>query len=114
MSVYVHNLTVDSHVNFVENLELKQLGGLVTNLTGFTALCHMRKNPDSSSNIQIAVGITSADQGEIQLSMGSTLTSTLKPGRYVYDLLLTRPNTEKIIALEGSVLVRAGVSTGCP
>ena len=43
-----------------------------------------------------------------------TTTSTIKPGRYVYDLMLTRPNTEKVIALEGQVLVRAGVSTGCP
>ena len=42
------------------------------------------------------------------------MTATLKPGRHVYDLLLIRPNSERSIVLEGSVLVRAGVSTGCP
>ena len=36
MSVYVRNLTIDTHVDFSENLELVQLGGVPTNLTGFT------------------------------------------------------------------------------
>jgi hypothetical protein len=45
--------------------------------------------------------------------MASTITSTIKAGRYVYDLLLIRPNTTKTVAVEGTVLVRSGISTGC-
>ena len=114
MSVYVRNLTINTHADFTENLELYQTGGKITNLTGFTGYSQMRKNPESSTYVDINVGFTSAVDGKIQLSLGSTVTSTLKPGRYVYDLLLIRPNTERTIALEGQVLVRAGVTTGCP
>lgn len=114
MSVYVRNLTINTHVDFSENLELIQLGGSPTNLTGFSLQSQMRRHPDSSTAYDFTIGITSATEGKITLSMTDATTSTIKPGRYVYDLMLTRPNTEKVIALEGQVLVRAGVSTGCP
>jgi len=114
MSVYVRNLTISAHSDFSENFELSQLGGTPTNLTGFTVQSQMRKHPDSSTAYDFTIGITSATEGKITLSMTDATTSTIKPGRYVYDLMLTRPNTEKVIALEGQVLVRAGVSTGCP
>lgn len=114
MSAYVNNLTINTHVDFSEDLELENTDGLPKDLTGHTASSFMRKNPDSSTHYEFTVGITSAKEGKINLSMGSTMTATLKPGRHVYDLLLIRPNSERSIVLEGSVLVRAGVSTGCP
>lgn len=114
MSVYVRNLTINTHVNFSEDLELIQLGGKIINLTGFSGQSQMRKTPESSTYYNFNVGITSAADGKVRLSMGSTVTSEIKPGRYVYDLMLIRPNSEKAIAVEGQVLVRAGVSTGCP
>ena len=114
MSVYVKNLTIDTQVHFSENLELVQLGGNPTNLTGFTLQSQMRKHPDSTTAYDFTVGITSAVEGKVTLSMNDGQTALIKPGRYVYDLMLTRPNTEKVIALEGQVLVRAGVTTGCP
>ena len=45
--------------------------------------------------------------------MASTVTSTLKPGRYVYDLLLLDNAYKKSVVVEGTVLVRVGISTGC-
>ena len=107
-------MTLSTFPRFSENLELVQLGGNPTNLTGFSLQSQMRRHPDSSTAYDFTVGITSAVEGKITLSMTDATTSTIKPGRYVYDLMLTRPNTEKVIALEGQVLVRAGVSTGCP
>jgi hypothetical protein len=113
MSVYVRNLSFDNNDDFSEVFELEQTGGSPINLTGFSASSYMRKSPESSSYTAFAVGITSAADGTVTLSMGSSITSTLKPGRYVYDLMLERPNGSKTIAVEGNVLVRAGVSTGC-
>lgn len=114
MSVYVRNLTIDTHVDFTENLELYQLGGQTTNITGYSLYSHMRKHPDSTKKTDFAVGITSAFDGEITLSLGSTITSELKPGRYVYDLLVQRTNGDRAIVLEGTVNVRAGMSHSCP
>ena len=32
----------------------------------------------------------------------------------MYDVVLTRPGGDKLVVLEGSVDVRAGISTNCP
>ena len=114
MSVYVRNFTINAHQDFSENLELSKLGDIPTNLTGFTGLSQMRKHAESSGSYNFAVGITSAAAGELTLSMGSTMTSDIKPGRHVYDLMLIRPNGDKTIVLEGSITVRPGISTNCP
>jgi hypothetical protein len=42
--------------------------------------------------------------------MGSSLTSTLKPGRYVYDVVIVDGSGTKTRAVEGSVIVRGGVT----
>tara|TARA_B100002019_G_scaffold244585_1_gene221608 strand:- start:938 stop:1282 length:345 start_codon:yes stop_codon:yes gene_type:complete len=114
MSVYVRNLTISSHSNFSEDLELVQTGGQATDLTGFTVNSHMRKHPDSSNYHEFTVGITSAKEGKMTLSMGSTITSSIKPGRYLYDVAAIRENGATSIILEGTVNVRAGFSTNCP
>ena len=114
MSIYVRNLTINTHSDFSEDLELFQTGGNRTNLTGYTAQSQMRKHPDSSTAYNFAVGITSAVDGEITLSMTDTVTAQIKPGRYMYDLMLTRPNGDKTIVVEGMVNVRSGISVNCP
>jgi len=114
MSVYVRNLTINTHSDFSEDLELYQLGGKRTNITGYGLSSYMRKHPDSSSYTVFSVGITSAADGKINLSLTDTQTASLKPGRYVYDVLCERTNGSKSIILEGTVSVRAGFSTNCP
>jgi len=113
MSVYVRNLSFDNNDDFTETFELEKTSGVTVNLTGFASSCYMRKSPESNTYTPFVCGITSETEGKITISMGSTLTSTLKPGRYVYDVQLTRPNGSKSIAVEGNILVRAGISKGC-
>jgi len=113
MSVYVRNLVINTGSTFSETLELTQTGGNPVNLTGFGASCYMRKSPESSSYVGFGVSFVNRANGVIKISMASTITSTLKSGRYVYDLMLIRPNSTKTIGVEGDVLVRGGISTGC-
>ena len=115
MSIYVRNLSINTHSDFSEDLELFQSNSTVrVNLTGYSAQSQMRKHPDSSTAYDFAVGITSAADGKLTLSMTDTVTKTIKPGRYMYDVVLTRPGGDKTVVLEGSVDVRAGISINCP
>ncbi len=112
MSVFVRNLTINARANFREDLELTSAGGGPVNLTGYSAASHIRKHTDSGLSAVMAVGITSAADGKIRLSLTDAQTAGLTPGRHVYDVLLTKPSGSKIIAVEGTALVRPGISTG--
>ena len=57
-----------------------------------------------------SVGFTSARDGVITLSLTTTQTRNLKPGRYVYDILVSSGSTVYNI-VNGNVLVNAGIAT---
>jgi len=113
MSVYVKNLTINNGTDFTEKFELYQTGGNPIDLTNYNAASSLRKHSNSQTSVSFTVGFTDRKNGKIKISIPSWTTSRLKPGRYVYDILLTKPNGDKTIAVEGSVLARAGISTGC-
>ena len=114
MTVYVKNLIINSGEDFSQDLDLLSADGSgVVNLTNFSVDSQLRKHPDSTKFVDIAVSITDPTQGKINISIADTITSNIKPGRHVYDVMLTRPSGSKIIGVEGSVLVRSGISTGC-
>ena len=113
MTVFVKNLIINVGEDFTEDLEIFSADGSgVVDLTNFTAQSQLRKHPDSTKFVGIAVSITSPEQGKINISIADTVTSSIKPGRHVYDVILTRPSGSKLIGVEGTALVRPGISTG--
>ena len=113
MTVFVKNLIINAGEDFTEDLEIFSASGAgLVDLTGFTAQSQLRKHPDSTKFVGIAVSITNPTQGKINISIADTVTAAIKPGRHVYDILLTRPGGGKLIGVEGTALVRAGISTG--
>jgi len=93
-AVYVNNLVINAGSDFSQtfNLETSDTNSAL-DLTGYTATAQMRK-----SNL-----------GKIIVSLSSAQTTNLKPGRYVYDVVITR-NSIKSRVIEGMVLVREGVT----
>ena len=113
MTVFVKNLIINAGEDFTEDLEIFSADGSgVVDLTNFTAQSQLRKHPDSTKFVGIAVSITNPAQGKINISIADTITSGIKPGRHFYDVLLTRPGGDNLIGVEGTVLVRPGISTG--
>ena len=113
MTVFVKNLIINAGEDFTEDLEIFSADGTgVVDLSNFTAQSQLRKHPDSSKFVGIAVSITNPTQGKINISIADTITAAIKPGRHVYDILLTRPGGNKLLGVEGTALVRPGISTG--
>ena len=112
MTVYRKNITINVGETFSEDLTLMGSDGNgVVNLTGFSAQSKLRKSPTNYRFADIQVGITSAAQGEINISIASSITKFLQGGRHVYDIVLTKPNGFKMVAVEGNALVRSGINT---
>ena len=112
-AVYVHNLTVYSGADFVQEYDMYEVGNRVVDLTNYSARAQLRKHIGSGTSVSFTVGFPDRRNGKIKLSIPSWQTSRLKSGRYVYDILFTKPSGAQDIVLEGSVNVRTGISTGC-
>ena len=80
MTVFVKNLIINAGEDFTEDLEIFSADGSgVVDLTNFTAQSQLRKHPDSTKFVGIAVSITNPTQGKINISIADTITSGIKP-----------------------------------
>lgn len=110
-AVYVSNLVINCGSDFGQTFTLEEtLSNSSLNLTGYTAAAQMRKHAGSSTATNFATSIVlPATEGKLILSLTASQTENLKPGRYVYDIVLTKDGA-KTKVVEGMVLVREGVT----
>ena len=112
-AVYVHNITIDRGTDYEQEYDMFEVGGKSVDLSNHTARAQIRKHRGSLTATSFVVGFPDRMNGKVKLTIPSYVTAALKPGRYIYDILFTKPGGTKEIVLEGTVRVRQGISTGC-
>lgn len=101
------NLLIDQGASFSTSINLTNTEGDALDLTNYSGAAQLRKNYTSSNATSFNVSLST---GVVSLSMNSTSTSVLEPGRYVYDVILTdSSNTVSRIA-EGIITVTPNVT----
>ncbi len=98
-------LTLEQGATFSTTVNVEDTQGTAINLAGYSASSQIRKSYYSTSANSFTATITSNANGEITLSMTAANTANLNAGRYLYDLLITAPNTTKTRVVEGIITV---------
>ena len=111
MAAYVSNIIIEGGANFDQSFNLENSANAPLDLTGYTGTSMMKKHAASLKNTAtFSVMFPNRAAGQVKISLGATTTGALKPGRYVYDLLLD-DGSVKTRVVEGSAIVTAGVTT---
>ena len=111
MAVYVNNITVDTGTNFYREFYLDNIDGTPLDLTGYTGKSEVRKHPESvGAATTFSVSFVDRTNGLIRLSLSKKETIAIKPGRYVYDVMLTDSSNKKSIVVEGMFNARLDVT----
>ena len=114
MAVYVNNITINTGEYFSRDFYLDNVDGTPLNLVGYAASSYIRKHPESlNTTAKFDVSFVDRANGKITLSLGSSITENIKPGRYVYDVLFVDNTSKKSIVIEGNVLATDDISTDC-
>jgi len=111
MSVRVVNLVIPQGADYENSFLFENFNNSPSNLTGYSGICQLKKHPSSRTSVGIAVSFPNPMLGQIRISLASTISSNIKSGKYVYDILLTDTFGIKTRVVEGIVTVTAGVST---
>ena len=112
-AVYVSNLIINTGSTFSQTLTLESSDDdSACNLTGYTPTSQVRKWAGSeTATVDFTCSVPSpATQGKILLSLTATQTKALTAGRHVYDVILTTDAGTVQKVVEGSVLIREGVT----
>ena len=110
-AVYVSNLVINSGTTFDQDFDLiKSNDSGPLNLSGFSVTAQIRKHAGSNKKTDFSTAVVDASNGQIKISLSATDTASLKSGRHLYDVVITNGAGEKTRVIEGSVLVREGVT----
>ena len=100
--------------DFEVNLNVKTTSNAAFDLTGYSGSAAMSKSVAVGATLGITssftVGFTSAYDGKMKISLGSTDTRATTEGRYVYDILVAAGGTFYTLA-NGNVYVYNPVSS---
>lgn len=106
-----YELTIDQGATFGITVQINDyFTGAPMNLYGYSARSQMRKNYTSSEATEFTVAIQDVANGNISMSMSSSNTANLAPGRYVYDLEMEDSYNVVTRLLEGIVVVTPNVT----
>ena len=111
MAVYVSNIVIEQGYSFETFIELEDSR---TNqplvFINASIESKLKKTYTSSQSVSFASSITDPNKGVISISLTPQQTAALKPGRHVYDVKIINDGKD-YKAIEGSALVRPGVTT---
>lgn len=115
MTVYVSNIVIEQGFDFSSSFALgDSRTNSSLNITGYGVTAQLRKSSYSSSYISFETSVLDSEIGIIKLSLTDEQTLNLKPGRYVYDVMVEigglGSGGAKYKAFEGMALVRPGVT----
>jgi len=114
MASRTHNFVVDIGTDFSANVYAYANGSTTTalNLTGYTsANGHVKKSYYTNTiSATFDVSVVETTNGIVNLSLNRANTVTLKPGNYVYDVMITSDTDNKIRLVEGMITATPGVS----
>jgi len=110
-AVYVNNLVINTGTTFSQTFSLESSdSSSALDLSGYTVAAQMRKHAGSSSSTTFTANVVNVSTGQISIGLSSTTTADLKSGRYIYDVLISDNSGVVTRVVEGSVLVREGVT----
>ena len=109
METYQRNIIIYSGADFEAFYSVKS-NNVSFSLTGSSISARIKKYSGSSSSISINGSTIPLVPGDFKIYLSSTETEEIKPGKYMYDVVLTDSNNIKIKLVEGFAFVKPIVS----
>jgi len=110
---YGVNLMIYGGSDFETTFNISDNANTAFDLTNYSGSAAISKSVAVGATLGITtaftVGITSAVEGKLKISLGSTSTRSLEQGRYMYDVIVSSGSTLYTIA-NGNVMVVPAVS----
>jgi len=102
------NITIDQGSEFETDFTVTDKDGNVVDLSPYTGTSEMRKHYASVNSISI--GVTLNANGKVILSMPSSASANVSPGRYRYDVEITDSSNNTFRILEGIATVTPNIT----
>ena len=110
--VFITNIVLYTGTDFAQSFVLEDYrSNSVLDLTGYTGKGQLKKYASESYAAEFSFYLAlDPKTGRFSIEMRSAAPSTLKPGSYLYDVILKDPSGGVTRAVEGTALVKKAVT----
>ena len=109
MSVMSVNLTIEQGEDFSHTFNLIKPDETPAAIENYTVIGTLKKHSGSSTGYEFVTTLNTTT-AIATISLSRTVTATLNPGRYYYDLFLIAPNGTRKKAVDGNVIVNGSAT----
>lgn len=104
MAVSAINITIEQGADFTATYNIKNPDESAAALASYTAVGTLKKHPGATTGYEFVTSLTTST-AVLDVSLSRTVTASLDPGRYYYDLFLIAPGGTRTKIIEGNALV---------
>ena len=110
--VFITNIVIYTGTDFAQSFVLEDYrANTVLDLTGYIGKGQLKKYASEPKAAEFSFTLANDPKtGRFTIEMLSGVTSTLKPGSYMYDIIIKDPSGTVIRAVEGTALVKKSVT----
>jgi hypothetical protein len=111
----VQHLIIDQDSTFTAELTIYTDARYAFNLSDYTATAQLRRSPTSTTAVDFSTSISSpATSGKVVISLTDEQTAALKPGRWLYDVVIESDSGSRFRAIEGVITVNPSITRPTP
>lgn len=103
-------LDIDQGSDFSAIMELENDDGTPMSLNGFSIYSQFRKSYMSSIGYTFDASIDDVELGKIRLFLSGETSSSIKPGRYLYDVEIVSNTGAKTRVVEGVLTINPEIT----
>lgn len=109
MSTLAVNIVIEQGEDFDSTFKILNPDNSIPSLTSYTVESNLKKHPGATTSYNLNPTIDTT-LGIATVSLGSSVTKNLDPGRYYYDLFLISPAGKRTKRFEGNATVNGSAT----
>jgi len=104
-------LQIEAGTTFVTQVDVSDASGMPKNLNGYTVRSQLRKSYYSTNAVNFIITMVDVPNGSIELKLDANTTSSIRAGRYVYDVEIEENSTGTVTRIfEGIATIMPNVT----
>ena len=104
-----YNITVNQNADFRRAFQVKE-DSVIVDITNYTFSGRLKSSFNDDSYVDFVASVTDGPAGTFSILLTDTVTGAMKPGTWVYDVVMTADTGVKTRLLQGNAFLKQGVT----
>ena len=104
-----YNITINQNADFRRSFQIKE-ASVILNITGYTFSGRLKASFNDNSYVDFVASVTDGPAGTFSVTLADTVTATMSPGTWVYDIMMEDTANAKTRLMQGNAFLKQGVT----